>query len=133
MRKTVVFLSLMLSMFFVSESFAQSASIHKKFYVYKHGGGPGGFKDIKEGLDGDVYSLLCNEAGTKKGEMTIGANDKINTDKGLLSISKDIEPYVIAQLANDVKAGVYVFPGTGVEVTWKGNNADNYKMRIVKN
>lgn len=132
MKKLIVLLSLIICLFSTSNSFAQGASAPAKYYVYKYNGGPSGFATIWEGMDADVYSLKCENPGTKTGQMSAG-KDVITSKKGSsLSISKDIEPYVVAQMAKNVLGGTYQFPASDWEVTWKGTNVLNYKMRITE-
>lgn len=131
MKKSIVLLSLIISQLSVSNTFAQAVAAPAKYYVYKYNGGPNGFSSIWEGMDADVYSLKCENPGNKKGQMS-AAKDVIKTASGSLSISKDIEPYVVAQLEKNVRGGTYMFPGTHLEVTWKGVNASNYKMKITE-
>ena len=131
MKKIVLFLSIAAGQLTAVNLLAQGTASHVEYYVYKHNGGASGFNDVKEGMNGNVYSLICNEPGSKKGVMS-PAKDVIATPTGSLTISKDIEPYVIGQLSHKVYGGVYTFPGTHLEVSWKGSDASNYKMRILQ-
>ncbi len=130
MKKSFLFLAFVLFQVIGLSSYAQSSGpFSYECYITKTLGSATGFAQVSETHDHNIHNLICRDAGTTRGVWaTVPATDNIAGTS--LVISRDIETYVLNQIALNHKTGDYTFPGTDVTVKWKGSNQYNYKMRI---